>query len=76
VAEVDLGALREARHQRLGHNPLAHLRHGVSPDIAVQGLPGGTFSETKDPQGNRTAEQNETAIRAVLEKNPWRTPGK
>ena len=29
VAEVDLGALRAARQQRLLHNPLAHLRQSV-----------------------------------------------
>ena len=74
VAEIDLGALREARRQRLGHNPLAHLRHGVSPGGTEQGLPGGNFSEAGDPRGNRTAEQNEAAIRAALAKNPWRTP--
>lgn len=29
VAEIDIGALREARSRRQGHNPLRHLRHGA-----------------------------------------------
>jgi hypothetical protein len=68
VAEIDLGALRTAREQRLGHNPQAHLRreayHG-----AIQGYPAASFVGAKDPQGNRTAPENELTIRKLLESN-------
>jgi predicted amidohydrolase len=72
VAEIDLGALRQARQRRLGHNPLAHLRAFGSAPAPDQGLPAGSFTEAGDPQGNRTAEQNEATIRAVLAQDPWR----
>lgn len=66
VAEIDIGALREARERRLGHNPLAHLR----PEIYRVGkghYPPGTF----DPEGNRTVEENERIIREVLDRRPY-----
>ncbi len=75
VAEIDLGALREARRNRLGHNPLAHLRSLTSGPSGELGFPAGVFAEAGDPHGNRTAEQNESAIRAALARNPWRSPG-
>jgi len=71
VAEIDLAALRAARQSRLGHNPLAHLRHGVPFDPDRYGLPPGTFTEATDPAGNRTAQQNEAMIRAALARRPW-----
>jgi predicted amidohydrolase len=65
VAEIDLGALREARQQRLGHNPLAHLRREAY-GVAGQGYPPGGFVSASDPQGDRSAADNEAIIRSVL----------
>jgi predicted amidohydrolase len=69
VAEIDLGALRAARHERLLHNPLAHLRQGVYRARTDEGYPPGTFAEAKEPDGNRTVEQNEAVIRQAIAKN-------
>jgi predicted amidohydrolase len=66
VAEIDLGALRAARQQRLGHNPLAHLRREAYGTRARQGYPAASFISAKDPHGNRTVEENEAAIRTVV----------
>ena len=66
VAEIDLDALRAARQQRLGHNPLAHFRREAYGTRALQGYPAARFLSAKDPNGNRTVEENEAAIRAVL----------
>jgi len=66
AAEIDLGALREARQRRLGHNPLAHLRREVYRQ-APAGYPVGTFTMAADPRGNRIAEDNEAAVRAAIE---------
>lgn len=66
VAEIDVGAMREARAQRLGHNPLAHLRREAYRG-ASHGYPAGGFTCAKDAQGNRTVAENETAIRRILE---------
>ena len=66
VAEIDMDALRAARRQRLGHNPLAHMRREAYAIQAAQGYPAGSFISAKDPQGNRTVEENDTAIREVL----------
>lgn len=65
VAEIDLGALREARARRLGHHPLAHLRTGAYP-AATHGYPSGTFTQATDPAGDRTVAENEAAIRRQL----------
>jgi predicted amidohydrolase len=65
VAEIDLGALREARQQRLGHNPLAHLRREAYR-IASQGYPAASFTAAGDPQADRTVAENEAAIRVAL----------
>jgi predicted amidohydrolase len=62
VAEIDLGALREARLRRLGHNPLAHLRreaYGPAP----HGFPAATFVSAKDPESDRTVAENEASLR-------------
>ena len=66
VAEIDLGALREARQRRLGHNPLAHLRREAY-HAAKRGYPAGGFASAKDPHGNRTVEENEAEIRKLLQ---------
>ncbi len=65
VTEIDLGALREARASRLGHNPQAHLRREAYPQ-APTGYPHGSFTSAKDPKGNRTVPENEALIRRVL----------
>ena len=68
VAEIDLGALREARNRRLGHNPLAHLRREAYRP-APHGYPAGGFRSARDPNADRTVEENEAAIREL-----WRRP--
>jgi predicted amidohydrolase len=65
VAEIDLGALREARTRRLGHNPLAHLRREAYAG-ASHGYPAARFTAANDPKGNRTVEENDAVIRQVL----------
>jgi predicted amidohydrolase len=72
VAEIDLDALRAARAQRLGHNPLAHLRREAYARPARCGFPAASFTSAKDPNGNRTVEENNTAIRSVLDQKPYR----
>jgi len=72
VAEIDLDALRTARQQRLGHNPLAHLRREAYRGTA-HGYPPGTFTSANVPQGNRTAEENEATIRRILPAGPHRS---
>ena len=61
VAEIDVGALREARQRRLGHNPLAHLRREAYGALAP-GYPKASFVSAEDLEGNRTVGQNEAAI--------------
>jgi len=70
VAEIDLGALREARRQRMGHNPLAHLRREAYP-MAAYGYPAGSFTTAHESNGNRTVEENDAAIRDVLQQKPY-----
>ncbi len=72
VAEIDLGALRAAREQRLGHNPLAHLRREAYARPAATGYPIGSFGGAGDPRANRTVAENDAAIRGVLAKDPYR----
>lgn len=74
VAEIDLGALRAARRQRLGHNPLAHLRRDAYRVPTSVGLPSGTFP-AKNPEGNRTVAENEALIRTALQQRPGPGPG-
>lgn len=71
VAEIDLDALRAARAQRLGHNPLAHLRREAYARSAFHGYPAASFTASRDPDGNRTIDDNNTAIRSVLAQNPY-----
>ena len=73
VAEIDLGALREARERRLGHNPLAHLRREAYR-LAPHGYPAGSFVSAQDPKGDRTVAENEAAIRTVMRDNSGSTP--
>jgi uncharacterized protein YnzC (UPF0291/DUF896 family) len=63
VTEVDIGSLRQARSERLGHNPLAHLRSGAYTARQVDFYPGGTFGTADAREGDRTVEENEQAIR-------------
>ena len=65
VTEIDIGALREARQRRLGHNPLGNLR----PEAYRPGpkaYPPASFTNAADPEGNRTVEENEKTISSVL----------
>jgi len=73
VAEVDVGALREARRCRLGHNPLAHFRREAYPAGAGPAYPAGTFTQAGSADGDRTVAENEALIRSVLEERPYRT---
>ena len=75
VTEVDIGSLREARSERLGHNPLAHLRSSAYTRRQAEFYPGGTFGTAAEEAGDRTVEENEQAIRDVLRENPWKTGG-
>jgi predicted amidohydrolase len=67
VAEIDIGALREARENRLGHNPLAHLRPGAYRVDESQHYPAGTFADAKDADGDRSVEENNATIRGVID---------
>jgi formamidase len=71
VAELDLGALRSAREQRLGHNPLAHLRSGAYSTAPRSPYPAGSYADAADPRGERTVENNELLIRSVLGGKPY-----
>ena len=75
VTEVDIEALRRARRERLGHNPLAHLRSGAYTGGRGTFYPGATFEDAGSGEGDRTVEENEQAIRDVLEQDPWKTEG-
>jgi predicted amidohydrolase len=66
VAEVDLGALRAARKERLGHNHTAHLRTEAYPVYKRGHFPAGTYRSARDPAGDRTVEDNERHIRQSL----------
>jgi predicted amidohydrolase len=65
VAEIDVGALRAARQQRLGHNPLVHLRREAYRS-AKSGYAAAGFVNARDPQGDRTVAENEAEIRKLL----------
>ena len=67
VTEIDLGALREARQRRLGHNPLAHLRREAYRSGAP-GYPQGSFTGARSPDGDRTMSENEGLIRESIRK--------
>jgi predicted amidohydrolase len=64
VAEVDIGALREARVRRRAHNPLAHLRTELYSVYQNRYYPPGTWQGAADEErGDRTVEDNEDAVR-------------
>jgi predicted amidohydrolase len=71
VAEIDLDALRTARQQRLGHNPLAHLRAEAYGRKMAFGYPAGSFKDAKNPCGDRSVAENEAVIREILERKPY-----
>ena len=71
VAEIDLEALRTARQQRLGHNPLAHFRGEAYRQKVMPRYPIGSFQAAKDPCGDRSVAENESIIRSVLERQPY-----
>ena len=66
VAEIDVGAMREARRRRLGHNPLAHLRAGAYGLGAEDAYPAGTWLKHGDLYEQRRMADQEDAIRRVI----------
>ena len=75
VAEIDIGALREARQRRLGHNPLGHLRNEAYPVYTRSYFPPGLAGGGGEPIRARTIEDNERAIQEALERSPYQPPG-
>ncbi len=71
VAEIDVGALREARAKRTGHNPLAHLRAEVHQVPDGRFFPAGTYSTARDPDGDRTIDEVQANIRDALDRRPY-----
>jgi predicted amidohydrolase len=71
VAEIDLGALREARQKRLGHNPLPHLRREAYPNA-----PCGYPATGPDPGAERSVEGNNMVIKRAIHSwsGPWGYP--
>jgi predicted amidohydrolase len=67
VAELDLGALRQARAARRGHNHLAHLRTEAYPVYRQPFFPAGSQAGAADPRGDRTLADTEAAIRRGLD---------
>lgn len=76
VAEIDLEALRAARNERLGHNPLAHLRSEAYTARQATFFPPGTFGEEAAGRQARGVGENEQATRDVLKDDPWKTGGR
>jgi predicted amidohydrolase len=69
VAEIDLGALREARSRRLGHNPLAHLRREAYKS-GNTGYPAASLALATNPAADRNVSDVEATIRHVLKSTP------
>jgi predicted amidohydrolase len=67
VAEIDVGALREARARRRGHHHLTQLRSEVYTVYGETFYPPGTHDRARDPEGDRTVEQNEEVLRTLLD---------
>jgi len=63
VAEVDIGALREARERRRGHDPLGHLRSEAYPVYREEWFPKGSDVSAREMNGERTIAGNEKTIR-------------
>ncbi len=76
VAEVDIGALREARERRLGHNPMAHLRSEAYPVYGQSYFPPGNAGGADRPIADRSLEDNERTIASVLERRPYLPRGR
>ena len=74
VAEIDVGALRDARRERRGHNPLAHLRTEMYPVYAQSRFPPGTCSSARDPAGDRTVEEVDRVVRESIARAPYAPP--
>lgn len=70
VAELDIDRLREARRERTGHNPLAHLRPELYRPKGTF-YPGGTCQSARNATGDRTIEENERTIGEVLKSRPY-----
>ena len=66
VAEIDVGALREARRRRRGHSPLGHLRSEAYPVYDARFYPPATFPSARSEKGDRTIEDVEGAVRAGM----------
>jgi predicted amidohydrolase len=71
VAEIDIGALRAARAQRIGHNPLAHLRSELYDATRRSCYPAASYPDANRAGGDRGIQDNETLIRDVLAKSPY-----
>ena len=71
VGEIDIGALREARTQRRGHNPMAHLRSEAYPVYQQSYFPPGRACGPGETARDRRMEDNEKLIREVLEHSPY-----
>ena len=69
VAEIDIGALRAARQERLLHNPLAHLRQGMYRPRPELGYPAGTLTTANGTEAARTMEETEAIIRQSIQRN-------
>lgn len=61
VAAIDLEALRHERRQRVGHQPLAHLRSEAYPVYRERFFPPGQ----RNGERNHTVELNRQAVEAV-----------
>ena len=71
VAEIDVGALRETRERRRGHNPLPHLRTEIYPLYRQSYFPPGTYPDATKEGGDRTTEENDAAIDEGFRRAPW-----
>jgi formamidase len=74
VAEIDVGAVRHARRERRGHNPLAHLRTEMYPVYARSAFPPRTCPAARDPAGERTVEQVDRIVRDSIARAPYAAP--
>jgi predicted amidohydrolase len=73
VAELDVGALRAARQERRGHNPLAHLRTEMYPVYSKRGFPPFTCAGGRDAAGERTVEELDRIVRESIARAPYAT---
>lgn len=73
VAELDLDGLRQARRQRMGHNPLAHLRGEAYGAGRKAFYPADSYPSASSAHGDRTVAENEAMIQKVLRRDPYGT---